>query len=377
MDKPEPSESSPPITDEKVYLIDAGKLLPGDILLCRDPDGAVSQTIRTMTDSRYSHAAIYVGNGEFVEAIGSGVRRFLVDRTAVRNPLNVRFLRLNDGADARKAAAAAGKNAEAYLARRYWKKGALTAIFKNANRQHGGRFFCSHLVVQAYREAKVELIDGVEPHNVIPDDLMNSLKLQDVTAKVLLPPDAPHRWRPNELLDGPTRRTLHDEEISIQQKVDERVGALFREHGLDAPANFFDAMKVLWKLDDPEVRQRLDLPLAQILKEEGYDALPQLAKEKFERSFEQPRIIRKMIAAGMDATKILEMRSYAQQLQHRLRQRILDDESCLLAFESQWERTGCATFEVMAMIRREVLEIVKDADACLRESIQLLSEALE
>lgn len=366
----------PRVTDGRIHLVDSGKLLPGDILLCSDPEGSVSRVICAVTKSPYSHAAICVGDGQFIEAIGSGVRRFLVDRTAVRDPQNVRFLRLKDVADARKAAATAGKKAENYLARRYWVNGAITAIFTSAGRQHGGRFFCSHLVAQAYQESNVELLDGVKPHNVIPGHLINSPKLRDITDDVLLPPDAPHRWRPNDLLDGPTRKTLHDEEISVQQKVDERVAALFHEHGLDAPKDLFGALKALWELDEPDPRRQLDLQFAQILKEEGYDALPQLGQGKLVLFYEQPGIIRRMIAGGADVEELLELRNYAQLMQHRLRQRILDDEYGLIGFEAHHERTGYATFGIMAEIRRETLVILKDADACLGESIQLLNEDL-
>jgi hypothetical protein len=304
------------------------------------------------------------------------VRRFLIDQTAVLDPQNVRFLRLKDAADDPSVAETAGKKAENYLARRYWRQGAVTAIFTSADRQHGGRFFCSHLVAQAYRESGVDLLDDINPHNVIPGRLVNSPKLQDITDEVLLPPEAPHRWRPNDLLDGPTRRTLYDEEITVQQKVDQRVVALFREHGFGKPEDLFGALKALWELDDPNRRRKLDHSLTQILKEEGYDVLPQLGQERLRIFTEQPHLIRRAIAEGMDVAKLSAIRNYARTMKNRLHERMSNDEKGLHAYEVHRERTGCAVFEIMADIRRETLMMLEDADACLAESIRLLDQVL-
>jgi len=148
-----PSAVSPAVSGELLHYINSSKLLPGDILLCTDPDSPVSKAIRRATQSRYSHAAIFIGNGGFVEAVGSGVRRFLIDSTAVRNPENVRFLRLKDTVpNARSLAEGAGRKAENYVARRYWVPGAVAARVPGVNLKRRGKFFCSQLVAQAFRE---------------------------------------------------------------------------------------------------------------------------------------------------------------------------------------------------------------------------------
>ena len=47
---------------------------PADIIVSTG-SGAVSAVIRTGSLSPYSHAALYIGNGEVIEAIGEGVVR--------------------------------------------------------------------------------------------------------------------------------------------------------------------------------------------------------------------------------------------------------------------------------------------------------------
>ena len=146
-----PSVESPAESGNLLHYIDSSKLRPGDILLCTDPDGRVSKIIRQATQSPYSHAAIYIGDGEFVEAVGLGVRRFMVDSTAVQNRENVRFLRVKDAVpDAQGVARTASEKAESYVARRYWLTGAVAARVPGLNLNNSsGKFFCSQLVAQA------------------------------------------------------------------------------------------------------------------------------------------------------------------------------------------------------------------------------------
>ncbi len=55
-------------------MLTVNDLRPADILLSTG-DAAASSAIRFGTGSRFSHAALYAGNGEIIEAIGEGVVR--------------------------------------------------------------------------------------------------------------------------------------------------------------------------------------------------------------------------------------------------------------------------------------------------------------
>ena len=54
--------------------ITQAEMQPADIIVSTG-SGAVSAVIRTGSLSPYSHAALYIGNGEVIEAIGEGVVR--------------------------------------------------------------------------------------------------------------------------------------------------------------------------------------------------------------------------------------------------------------------------------------------------------------
>ena len=56
----------------EILVIDASKLLPGDIVLCTGKN-KVSSMVRAATAGNYSHAALHVGHGIAVEANDPGV----------------------------------------------------------------------------------------------------------------------------------------------------------------------------------------------------------------------------------------------------------------------------------------------------------------
>jgi len=62
--------------DKAVSKFKLANLIPGDILFCTDPDGRESKAIRTATGSPFSHAAIYKGELNFLEAADYGVSNF-------------------------------------------------------------------------------------------------------------------------------------------------------------------------------------------------------------------------------------------------------------------------------------------------------------
>lgn len=78
-------------------MLTESDLKPADILLSTG-DAKVSAAIRIGTGSRYSHASLYAGNGEIIEAIGEGVVRQSLGR-AMRDDTLVcvyRRMRMSD-----------------------------------------------------------------------------------------------------------------------------------------------------------------------------------------------------------------------------------------------------------------------------------------
>jgi hypothetical protein len=144
-------------------------LLPADIIVSTT-DAAVSRLIQFGTSSAVSHAGVYVGAGEVVEALGAGViqqplRLALGDDTvavALRHP------RITDSQQR-----AVVDFVRAQRGRRYDYAGVFVeALFGSLGSpglmpiylgtDHDERFFCSELVLEAYERAGLPLVSPIE-----------------------------------------------------------------------------------------------------------------------------------------------------------------------------------------------------------------------
>ena len=125
-------DSDPDAGRIRVYTFDQNRLCLGDILLSRVPLKVYHKStwksfaIQKLTSSPFSHAALYVRFGLFIEAIGLGVCRFAIIATGARSKDNIRLLRLKDEAVelAREKARLAAQSGEAFLSRGYSVPGA-------------------------------------------------------------------------------------------------------------------------------------------------------------------------------------------------------------------------------------------------------------
>ena len=176
-------------------LIDARALQPGDIVLTAD-NGINSMGIRLATLSPVSHAALYIGDNQIAEAVGSGVRRRSVDAVLTDEVTVVVFR--HPKVTAQQAAAIktfsqaqeGGKynyfgimlQAPFTLERRLCELPLVPSLVRDfcirgiAAVQLGlGRndqFFCSQFVLEAYRSAGLPLTDA-DPRLINPGDLLH------------------------------------------------------------------------------------------------------------------------------------------------------------------------------------------------------------
>lgn len=175
--------------------IGVADLRAGDIILS-NTDGVVSLGIRAMTMSPVSHAALYLGDGQIAEAIGSGVRlrpadAFLAGEAttvAFRHPgvqeahatAMRAFVRQHEG----KSYNTLGVMLQApfTLQRQYCELPLVPGLVRDfcirglAAVQLGvarnDRFFCSQLVLEAYQQAGLPLTSA-DPLLVSPADLLH------------------------------------------------------------------------------------------------------------------------------------------------------------------------------------------------------------
>ena len=170
-------------------------LQPGDIILS-STNGVTSMGIRLLTVSPVSHAALYLGNDDIAEAVGSGIHTrkmadFIEDESTIvafRHP-GVR----SEHADTMRsfAHAQAGKKynvlgvvlqAPFTLQRQYCELPLVPSLVRDAcirglaaiqlGVARNDSFFCSQFVLAAYQEAKLPLTTA-DPLLIIPADLLH------------------------------------------------------------------------------------------------------------------------------------------------------------------------------------------------------------
>jgi Permuted papain-like amidase enzyme, YaeF/YiiX, C92 family len=176
-------------------LISEKTLRTGDIILSA-ANGINSMGIRAITLSPVSHAALYVGNGQIIEAVGSGVRSRSVQEFVAEESTIAAFRHPNiDDAQAALIQKFAEKQvgtkyntigivlqAPFTLQRKFCELPVMPAAVRDACIRGSAaialgpvpndRFFCSQLVSEAYKSASLPLTDA-DPRLVTPDDLLH------------------------------------------------------------------------------------------------------------------------------------------------------------------------------------------------------------
>ena len=176
-------------------LVDGAVLKPGDIILTAD-NGLTSSGIRLATLSPVSHAAVYLGDNQVVEAVGEGIRRRTVANVLAEEVTVVAFRHPGITAEhvARMNAFATQHVGQKYnyvgimlqapftIERRACELPLVPSLVRDfcirgvAAVQLGlGRndqFFCSQFVLEAYRTAGLPLTDA-DPRLINPGDLLH------------------------------------------------------------------------------------------------------------------------------------------------------------------------------------------------------------
>lgn len=240
------------------YAFDLDRIRLGDILLTRldfsvlNPATYPSGAIQLKTKSRFSHAALCIGYGQFIEAIGTGVCRLAIMATAAHKKENVRLLRLKDEVlDAERKAGEAASIGERFLLRGYSRKGALGVEWTWLQNPERAEIFCSQLVARAYEDAGQRLAANKMSHEAGPGDLEHSELLKDVTGQAIFEVRA--NEPPSYFLDDHTHfERPHHWEVATKLKIlaSPRVKkAILRlnEH----PASFWELEGVLARLKAP------------------------------------------------------------------------------------------------------------------------------
>ena len=176
-------------------VLESETLQPGDILLTAEPT-LMSASIRLVTLAPVSHAAVYVGDGQVVEAVRSGVRvrelEELLDEAAVALVLRYPQLTADQATLIREYAVNKSGadfnflgitlNIPFSIGRRLCEIPLVSPALRDACIRSMGvlqqlaasesQLFCSQLVLQAFRHAGV-LVTNADPRMISPADILH------------------------------------------------------------------------------------------------------------------------------------------------------------------------------------------------------------
>lgn len=176
-------------------MIESAALRPGDILLSAT-NGVTSAGIRLLTLAPVSHASLYIGEQQIVEAVGEGVRRRTLAEALDEEAVVVAFRhpQLQPEQGDRIRSFALQKVGSRYdhlgivlqapfsLERRLCELPLVPDAVRNAcirgiasiqlGTPDNDRFFCSQLVLESYRQAGLPITDA-DPRWVSPADILH------------------------------------------------------------------------------------------------------------------------------------------------------------------------------------------------------------
>jgi hypothetical protein len=247
------------------WHIDHRQLLPGDVLL---ETGATvfGAVIRKVDGGAYSHALMWLGNTDFIEAVAAGARVISFARVLVADPERWLLLRHPD----RALALAAASEARNLAHKKYSLPKALATKLPIAPASSPTSLFCSQLVAEAYARTGEALVNGKPAGKVTPNDLFRASSLHNLG----IPPMVEVRLEADDtsLLDRD--RAYRESLPAIERRISQHAFAAVRRLARDlkpAPGNLAELLQAV--ADSADDHSELAAALLEALEERGYFSL--------------------------------------------------------------------------------------------------------
>jgi Permuted papain-like amidase enzyme, YaeF/YiiX, C92 family len=281
MRKIRPRPQSPKGAPQSICLFDVKKLRPGDVVLERGP-GSTSRVIRTFTRGAYSHALIFLGGTDFLEAVGVGARVISYVRVPIADPSAWVVLRYPDAQTAQRAADKARNLAH----KKYATAAAFRSILPFRFKDDPSRLFCSQLVAEAYARAGATLVKGKRPNQITPRHLHknSTLKpLQQIPTRKVIARNIPALDHDAEYADSPTARELRASQNAFQAVKHELNRLISALQVSPRPGSLIELFDCLVQAEGQgahkEVAPMMEALERALHRENYFDFLPPLARE--------------------------------------------------------------------------------------------------
>lgn len=159
------------------YIYDLNLLLPGDVILKRDPVCKISDRVMTSTNSEFSHAMLYLGNSSYID-VGRRVQARNLQRYVFESPENTCLLRLKkefwDGDTIYRVI----QYARSVVAEPYSIRDALNLEAGRILTYTDNTQICTRLVSKAYEYAGLKIVDNIEM--CTPQEIKESKSLHTI-----------------------------------------------------------------------------------------------------------------------------------------------------------------------------------------------------
>lgn len=247
------------------FSLDPSKLQEGDVILTRNKKGPISWLIRLFTLSLFSHAALYVGNRSYMEAIGCGVRAQNVLRLTFRRKSDVIVLR-HPGIKPEEV-----KRVIAFIRYRHGMaygffdaiKAGLYAILgkKVFFEMKDNQTFCSQLVASAYSEVGVDSFNGRKALFTRPKDFYKEEKFECV--------DNVYRKISADEKKIASKKGLIDLQDAAVSSMMSKIWKLLKKERIFIKG-VSEIEDGICQISDLEKRSKIDGLIAQIIRDSGY-----------------------------------------------------------------------------------------------------------
>lgn len=164
----------------KLYILDSKLLQPFDIIMEKGETN-FSNVYNKRYGTPYTHAKLYIGNGSYIDADGTGVKAQQVERTLYESQDDAIVLRYNgELIDEQKKVIELFVRSE--IGKEFHIPLRVNPMGKSDDKNELNREYCVRLVASAYQTAGIEIADDVLYCQ--PKDFINSTLLIDAGIKL-------------------------------------------------------------------------------------------------------------------------------------------------------------------------------------------------
>lgn len=283
------------------YRLDPSKLKQGDIILTRNKKGLVSWLIRIFTLSPYSHAALYVGNKSYMEAIGCGVHARNIYRETFNYKSDVIILRTNEYNNQQIGQIIdfiRYRHGMAYSVSDAIKSG-ISIVFgiKLPLKMHFHQTFCSQLVACAFASINGKKFNGRNCMFVRPKDIYKEKSLRHV--------DDVYEYITEEEVAEAAEEGVIDKQDRIVSSMMKEIWAILKEEHIYIKG-VSEIDSGIAQIKDEAKRNKVDSQINEIIQKSGYLTLWKDDMEKCPENYSYFSLILKTNDIGFAIDKSCE-----------------------------------------------------------------------